>query len=172
MKTINIPDIIESVVIATGQRLGMRINWDFGSPSYLFTQLALMAGSQSITDERYPLIFMIGDFPVSTGGASDFGECTFNFLLAMSADNTMSNKDRNKLNFERVLRPMYECFLDSLYKSRDLSVPDRDAIQGTYTERFDYAQKQLFTSGGVGVECIDAIEFTNVRLRIKSKSNC
>jgi hypothetical protein len=163
-----IVDIIGEVVSATDSvlfpTLGAHIDYLFGRPTQILTELQKMSGAASTKGLRYPLIALFMDFPEQSGGSDYYTQVKFpKISIATITDFNDSPKKRYPKTFKTTLYPIYMEFMRQLTLHRNVVGNDTNLFS-----RIKWDRPGTQPEGGNLNDYLDAIELQNLQLTFKT----
>lgn len=163
--TISVPDV----------KCGFRdvdcpeIHYVFGNAQYVKTHLEEL--SKNI-GEKFPLIALFCPFNEQRNSPDYYTKAKVRILIAHSTSRSWSNEQRLKTSFKKVLRPIYNRFLEALKEDGRFDFGYEEHVSHDYSENYSYGKYGAYTEAGEEVsEPIDAINITNLELKVK-QPNC
>lgn len=163
-----IVDIIGEVVAAVDAvlfpTLGKHIDYLYGRPTQILTQLQKMAGGTTTKGLRYPLIALFMDFPEQSGGSAYYAEVKFpKISFATLTDFNDTPEQRYPKTFKKTLYPMYMEFLRQLARHPNIVGNDPGAFA-----KIKWDRPGTQPEGGNLNDYLDAVEFNNLQLTFKT----
>ena len=116
MKSIN--DIFRDVVADTAKIYGNNVSYMFGDWEYIAGQLTEWSESQKTSLLKFPIICLYSPY-IEDRTSKTFG-ATLEFLIMIDTQKGYTNEEREKVSFQRALRPVYDAFIRSILSSPDL----------------------------------------------------
>jgi len=158
------------VVAATKLGLGLSVlNYLYGTPDDLTHDLRDMTQSQTYEAKKYPLIWLPMDI-TEVYTANDFiYTVNVNLVICDATKASYKTGERFAKSFAPTLQPIYEELLKQLVLSSYFAFGDESMIEHSKTDRIAWGKKALITTNGQGVDYVDAIELTNLKLTTKFK---
>lgn len=148
------------------------VNYVFGNTQYVKTSLDEMSKGRFLVDEKLPMIALFTPVVEDRGNPDYYATVKVNVLIACKTNRDWSNEQRRDYSFVKVLRPLYERFIEELRADGRFDFGYRGAIPHSYSENFSYGRYGAFTTTGEEVsEPIDAIDIRNLELKI-THQNC
>jgi len=164
------PDIytmFKDIVTAASLTYGKELFFTFGPRKEIIESLISMSKNNTTSLKKYPLIALVGDCPINKSSLNVYGEVTCNFIIATLSDINTKAEQRNEKNYVSILQPIYRIFVDQIFKSRLFSTAYEPTLRHDLNLKFDYAKGRLQFDNAVSPDIIDAIEITNLKLKIK-----
>lgn len=169
----SIPAIFSDVVeLAQSEKYyNSYINFIHGHPSEIVAILKAMTQAQETSVKKYPLIALFQDFEEKRGESSDvYASISVTVIIATLTRPELFAADRYEKNFIPILYPVYNAFLKAVRKSGKFKivVPEKEP-EHTKIDRLFWGKQGLYgNEGNIFGDCIDAIELTNLSLKIKN----
>jgi len=159
---LNIPSLIQTINFQPG-----------GSVDELIQTLAQDDKSESMKMLKYPLVWLVQDFPETQGMQPGFyAETTLNIVIAHQTTATYKITDRYKYVFKPVLYPIYGALMEGLAASDMINQNDPQIIQRVKWDRAYWGRKTVGGNDGNKLnDYVDAIDITNLKLTILN-NNC
>ena len=164
MKSIN--DIFRDVVADTAKIYGNNVSYMFGDWEYIAGQLTEWSESQKTSCLKFPIICLYSPY-IEDRTSKTFG-ATLEFLIMIDTQKGYTNEEREKVSFQRVLRPVYDAFIRSILSSPDLINEYSGIVPHLYMENYRYGRKGVEADGKPFRDFIDAIEIKNLNIKIKN----
>lgn len=115
--------------------------------------------------KQYPLFILLLDFTIERGKSSFYGRANnLNIIIANHTLESYTSQQRDALNFENILRPLYYEFLRQISKHPAFTEYTERKIPHNMTERYFWGVDAQ-TKNTLG-KYIDAIDITNLSLNI------
>lgn len=163
MKSIN--DIVREVVKDVSERYGRNVSFLFGDWDYIANQLVLW-GTGAQAKRKYPIVCLRSPFNETREG--NRRSASLDVVILVNTLKSYTNEQRESESFVKVLRPIYELFIERLGKHRLINAPYSGMLQHVYTENYRYGRLGL--QGGDDMkfkDFVDAIEIKNLSITIK-----
>lgn len=173
---IYVVDEIASVVEKTSQKLqsvlGKEVNYLYGHPLEIVNQLTLMTQSKNQGVKKYPLIGLFQDFREIKGERHGIeSKVNLHLIIANGTQPNYTAPERYQHNFKPVLYPIYEEFLNQLFRHRQFTFPERERISHTKIDRLYWGKEGLYgNAGNIFNDYLDCIEIQNLQLLVKTKT--
>lgn len=167
-----IVDIIGQVVAATDAKLfptlGKHIDYLYGRPSQILTQLTRMNGAPATKGLKYPLIALFMDFPEQSGGSAYYAEVKFP-KISIATLTTFDDipAQRYAKTFKTTLYPILQEFLRQLARHPNIVGNDPYAFP-----KLKWDRPGTQPEGGNPNDYLDAIELQNLQLTFKQVNTC
>lgn len=164
MKSIN--EIFRDIVRDTSKEYGKNVSYMFGDWEYIAGELTKWSESQKTSKLKFPIICLYS--PYMEDRTKKDPEALLNFLILVNTSKEYTNEDREKISFEKVLRPIYNLFIKKIGSCSLLKNNYNDIIPHQYTENYRYGRKGVEANGVPFKDFIDAIEIKNLSITIKN----
>lgn len=164
------PDIytmFKDIVASASLTYGKELFFTFGPRKEIIESLISMSKNNTTSLKKYPLIALVGDCPINKSSLNVYGEVTCNFIIATLSDINTKAEQRNDKNYVGILQPIYKVFVNETFNSRLFSTAYEPTLRHDLNLKFDYAKGRLQFDNTVSPDIIDAIEITNLKLKIK-----
>ncbi len=163
--TPSINKLFEEVVQSVSEQYGHNVSYLFGDWAYICGILTTWGMSGETAPYKYPTICLLS--PFTEDRTEEDTEVSLEFILMVDTLKGYTNEQREEESFEKVLRPIYRLFMETLRKNS--SVRYVKHIPHTYTENYRYGRLGVIGADGRPFsDFIDAIELKNVKLTIKN----
>ena len=163
MKSVN--DIVREVVKDVSKRYGRNVSFLFGDWDYIANQLVLW-GTGAQAKKKYPIVCLRS--PIDETRESKKRSASLDVVILVNTLKNYTNEQRESESFVKVLRPIYELFMEGLGKHRMVNAPYSGLLPHVYTENYRYGRLGL--QGGDDMkfkDFVDAIEIKNLSITIK-----
>lgn len=148
------------------------INYIFGNTRYVKDRLDEWSKIPQYREKKFPLIALFCPFIEQKDSAEYRSKAKVRVLIAHSSMQQWSNEQRLETSFRKVLRPIYERFLEAIAEDGRFDIPYDGNIPHEYSENYSYGRYGALTGTGERVsEPIDAINISNLVLKVKNP-NC
>lgn len=162
-----IGEVVQAVDAVLYPTLNAHIDYLYGRPTQILTELQKMAGAASTKGLRYPLIALFMDFPEQMG-TGYYAEVKLPKLsIATLTDFNDSPAKRYPKTFKKTLYPIYMEFRRQLALHPNIVGNDPGAFSML---KWDRPGSQ--PDGGNMNDYLDAIELQNLQLTFKTISQC
>jgi hypothetical protein len=173
---IYIPDELKVVVDAVNTAFSTRSNdpfnvyYDFGHYAEVVKNLTLKGQSPTKRTERYPLVWLVTDYPEIKGNFKIYATTSLQIIIAMPTDMNYTMQQRRDTVFFPRLYPIYEELLNQISRYSLFGKPSVAAIEHTKIDR-PYWGGQDSGNGVANLfnDFIDAVQIKNLKLTIKNK---
>lgn len=165
MKSIN--DIFREIVTNTAKIYGSNVSYMFGDWEYIAGQLTEWSQSPETSKLKFPIICLYS--PYVENRTSKMPVASLEFLIMVDTQKGYLNEEREKVSFAKVLRPVYDAFIESILASPDLVNEYNGIVPHSYTENYRYGRKGVEADGKPFRDFIDAIELKNLNIKIKNR---
>jgi len=108
-------DVVSNVNDAIQDEINLTVNYKHNSFTALMNEIANDSKSPSLKNFRYPLICLIQPFNADASGKRIGVDVKCDVIIMTLTDATMSADDRETINYNAILRPIYAEFLQQLY---------------------------------------------------------
>ena len=167
---IQIHEAMADVVAATKTKLGLSVlNYLYGTLDDLTQDLRDMTQSQTYEAQKYPLVWLPMDITEVYTNNDFIYTANVNLVICDATRATYRTGERFANTFAPTLQPIYEELLNQLVLSSYFAFGDASTIEHSKTDRIAWGKKALITLNGQGVDFVDAIELTNLKLLTKFK---
>lgn len=173
-----IPDLDECALTIPDYNGGMRtiscppINYVFGNAQYVKDRLDELSRTIEGNDMKFPLIALFCPFIEKRGHPDYYATAKLRMLIACATKQQWSNEQRLEYSFQNILRPIYRALMTALKSDPRLDFAYSGYVPHEYSENYSYGRYGAHTSTGDAVsEPIDAINITNLELKVKNQ-NC
>lgn len=148
------------------------INYIFGNAQYVKDRLDAMSKSVSTNDMKFPLVALFCPFREQRDIPGYFSKASVHILIACSSSKEWSNEERLVRSFQNILRPIYRRLKEELVVDGRIDFGYKELMPHEYSENYSYGRYGAHTDSGEALsEPIDAINITNLELKIK-KTSC
>ena len=175
MNTIIIPDALQDVVALVSEKLGYTVNFRFGTYAELVDDLRSIdytSTPEDITEDRnYPLIWLPMDIDEVFSGSDYSYTATIKLILCTQTQKELRTSERYNTTFLGILYPIYDELLNQIARCGWFEQGEPEQIEHTKTDRMYWGKTQLIDENGVGIDFVDAIEISNLKLNVKF-NNC
>jgi len=182
MAIINIPELFLPVAAVVNAKFSTRgedpfsVFFDYGHYIEVTRNLIQKENSISQKDKKYPLIWLVMDFPERFDRQS-IGYCQLprlDFIIAVPTEPELSTPERITKNFKPRLYPIYEAFMNAIVTSnifyeQSLSELEYEKIDRPYWGGQDSngnGQANLFN------DKIDAVQIRGLKLTVINSLPC
>lgn len=148
------------------------IQYIFGNAQYIKDSLDVYSKSEGTTSIKLPLIALF--CPINEiRGTDNYTEAKINLLIACATTKEMTNEERLKTSFQKILRPIYEKLISVLKSDKRFEWGYNPKIKHEYSENYSYGKYGAYTESGDAVsEPIDAIDIRSLEIKIKKVTMC
>jgi hypothetical protein len=108
-------DVVSNVNDAIQDEINLTVNYKHNSFTALMNEIANDSKSSSLKNLRYPLICLVQPFNADASGKRIGVDVKCDIIIMTLTDATMSADDRETINYNAILRPIYAEFLQQLY---------------------------------------------------------
>lgn len=144
------------------------INYTFGNSQYVKDKLDELSKSIRGNEMKFPLIALFCPFDEKRNDPDYYTQARVRILIAYSSNSDWSNEQRLQTSFQNILRPIYNRFLEALLADGRFDFGYKEHISHDYSENYSIGRYGAYTtSGDVVSEPIDAINITNLELKVK-----
>ncbi len=172
----SVESIISDCVGAVSQRIlaqliaaNPRINslsFMFGHPLELKNLIMQKGEARATKYDRFPVVMLFSDI-MSTGSSvrGTFQDVTLNMVIAMTTDPSFIASKRTAVNFDPILRPIYQELIQEIWRCGQFHIQSVRSILGRDIERYFWGKEGI--QGGDASpmnDCIDAIEIKGLKL--------
>lgn len=160
----SVDDIVREVVEKVSNRYGGNVSFLFGDWDYIANQLMLWGtGAQAVN--KYPIICLRS--PISETRGTE-RKVSIDVAILVNTLKNYTNEQREEESFVKVLRPIYELFMDEISKHKMIDSTYSGVLPHSYTENYRYGRLGL--QGGDDMkfkDFVDAVEIKNLSIKIK-----
>lgn len=171
---INLPDALQNVVNLVSTELGYTVFFRYGTYEELVENLRVLNYNDDVTsldeNRNYPLIWLPLDIEEQHGNDYSY-LATIKLILATQTLPDYTTEERFTNSFKAVLQPIYECLLDKLVTCGYFEQSSPELIEHNKYDRVHWGKTQLIDTNGNGLDFVDAIEITELKLNVKL-NNC
>lgn len=168
-------DIIGDVVSAVSTALvddgtlAYAVHYFHDHPLGLIETLQKLTRTAAGQAEKYPFIALMQPFDERHSGKDDEEmEVTLEVIIATLTTPKLSTDERYVGNYKPILYPIYNEFIEQLYRNGNFSLAGNDYVEHTKTDQPYWGHEGLFgNEGNLFQDFIDAIEIKNLKLKIK-----
>lgn len=146
------------------------INYTFGNDVYVKDRLDELSKTPNGNRNKFPLVALFCPFDERRASADYFSEAKVSLLIACSTCQQWSNEERLERSFKNILRPIYNRLLEALKEDGRIDFGYKGVIAHNYSENYSYGRYGAYTRAGDTSEPIDAINITNLELKIKPQT--
>lgn len=145
------------------------IHYVFGNGRYIKANLDELSKTLG---RKLPLIALFCPFNEQRNSPDYYSKAKVRILIAHSTSRSWSNEQRLESSFKKVLRPIYDRFIEALKEDGRFDFGYDEHVSHEYSENYSYGRYGAYTEAGEEVsEPIDAINITNLELKVK-QPNC
>ena len=154
-------------VIQEAQPAIVQINYQFGHLKELIATMQEWEKAPSFQPKKYPLVALLMNFNEKMGNSGYVGECTLEIIIAYPTDPLLKADARYTQTFEPILLPIYHGLLQAIESSPAFVTQGVNKIIHNKMDCPYYGKGGLGdTQGNVFADCIDAIDISNLQLKI------
>lgn len=164
MNSIN--EIFRDIVTNTSKEYGKNVSYMFGDWEYIAGELTKWSESQKTSKLKFPIICLYS--PYMEDRTKNNPAASLDFLILVNTSKEYINEDREKISFEKVLRPIYNIFIKKIGTCPFLEKNYNNIVPHQYTENYRYGRKGVETKDVPFKDFIDAIEIKNLSITIKN----
>lgn len=146
------------------------INYTFGNDVYVKDRLDELSNTPNGNNIKFPMIVLFCPFEEKRVSADYFSEAKVSVLIACSTHRQWSNEERLERSFQNILRPIYNRLLEALKEDNRIDFGYKEVVPHNYSENYSYGRYGAYTRAGETSEPIDAINITNLELKIKHQT--
>jgi len=163
-----LPIIQANETAALGKTMIQTIDYQKGHFEELITTLSNYDKSPQLRNIKYPLVYLVQDFPEDRGVEVGFyATVTLNIVVAHQTDSTYTIDDRMNKVFKPVLYPIYYALLQGMADSDMVNESSTEKIRHRKWDRAYWGRQSV---GGTDKnklnDYVDAIDITNLSLTI------
>jgi hypothetical protein len=127
----------------------------------------------TLSNQKYPFVSIVTDVTEKKGERSDMESHVVvkSVVFASLTKQDLTTAQRYQLSFKQTLQPLYEEWLNQLFRHNNVYIEDVLLAEHDKTDRLSWGKSQTWTNNGKAVDFIDAIEVNNLDFWIR-KSNC
>lgn len=170
---INIVEIFKDIVTEVSVDVEFPINYLWGDGDYVNKKLNLMSEGYSQTIERYPFICLYSPFEEDKSDKDYYCKVELDFIIAVNTLPEYTNEERLNISFKKCLHPVYDHFIERIFKDPRFSFDYKGVIPHHYVENYRFGNNEAITPQGKMLnDRIDAIEIKRMKLIVKKPNNC
>lgn len=164
---------IEAEAIALG--ICATLRYEHGSPEELLKVLQNVTASigleGSTAKPKYPLMFLLSDFPETIPGTGSYDEDVVLPVIVLMGESQQnySSQERYDNTLKPLLLPLYKLTLKHIAKHPRIMVYDPNNIPHTKWNRLFYGRKVLGTNVA---DYVDAVEMEKIKLTFAKATSC
>ena len=141
------------------------IHYVFGNASYVKLNLDELSKTLG---RKLPMIALFCPFNEQRNSPDYYSKAKVRILIAHSTSRDWNNEQRLETSFKKVLRPIYNRFIEALKEDGRFDFGYDEHVNHEYSENYSYGRYGAYTEAGEEVsEPIDAINITNLELKVK-----
>lgn len=158
--------LIANSDIVFGSGIEKKVYFMHGHPKEIIARLQALAKDPVKKNKKYPLIVLFRDFKeIVTEGMFGYSVACKPRLVIITITKPEFRADKRKeLNFDPILIPIFEEFINQIKESEFFGSPTTDQLQVIKWDRYfwgaDVIDKNIFT------DYIDAIEIESINLKL------
>lgn len=140
------------------------INYIYGNMKEIVNRLQEYANNPAKQLLMFPVFMLVEDITVNRRNNNYYGKSSFSLIIANWTKPEYNSEQREVINFDNILRPMYVNMLYQIFRHPAFPLPSQRQIPHTYTDRKYWGMDD----GGSNVlgNYIDAIEVSFTDLPI------
>lgn len=149
----------------------LNVNFLFGNAAYVKERLDAYSRGTDANRYKLPLVALFCPVRETRDSSGYLSEARVSLIIACSTRREWSNEQRLRISFQNILRPIYCRLLSELRKDVRLDWDYDGTVPHAYSENYSYGRYGAYDETGKKLtEPIDAINITNLRLRINKLS--
>lgn len=145
-----------------------QLNFMFGHPTEIKMEMKAMSEDPTLRYQKFPVIMLFSDVinsPTTVRGC--FNDVTLNMVIAMNTEPQYLAAQCVTENFIPILRPIYQEFIQEIYRCGYFWIQSPLHILGRDIERFYWGKSDMDgNTANKGYDFIDAIEIKNLKLTV------
>lgn len=170
IKPLHIEEEIEQVVARTAIAYGSAIQYMYGHPLEIVDRLKDMTNSPK-QPAKFPLVCLFTDIPIMDAGLGYYGKVKLHIIICTLTEPSYFSPERKQKSFLPVLYPIYNNFMDQLYKHRGFAFANR-YIPHTHIDRYYWGKEGLYgNTSNIFNDYLDAIEIKELEIKMYP-ANC
>lgn len=151
------------------------IDYQYGHRLELIETLSQMSQSKTEKYHKYPLVYLVQDFPEDLGRAPGiYADVVLTIIVAHGTQQGSKITKRMEQVFKPVLYPIFQELCTQLFKHPQIHVQSPSSIQMRKWDRSRWGRVEVSTGNTANKlsDFVDAIELEQLRLKIKYPSAC
>lgn len=140
------------------------INYMYGNMKEIVARLLEYANNEAYHLLMFPIFMLVEDITVNRRNSTYYGKASFSLIIANWTKPEYNSAQREVINFDNILRPMYVNLIYQIFRHPAFPIPSQRQISHTYTDR-KYWGVDEGTANVLG-HYIDAIEVSFTDLPI------
>ena len=163
-------DLFGSIVADVATELGSPVYYMYGHPVEVVNELQRKTKHPIGKSHKFPLIVLFQDFEESKGeNQANESVVRLNLIIATNTKAEYVSKQRYETTFKPILIPIYDLLMEQIVKSNYFNNISYGLVPHTKTDRVYWGKQGLYgNEGNIFQDRIDAIEITELNLKIKS----
>lgn len=167
-------DSINGIMRDVAQRAGelwqseKGLTFLFGDWPYIADTLTVWGQNPETAAQKFPCLALYSPFTEQRGGerqAVGTRTAYLQMLLMVNTRPEYDNETRERVSFEAILRPLYDCLMEAIRKERRIVTPYKGTIAHDYRENYRYGRSGVNGSDGkTFFDYIDAIELNKMQV--------
>jgi len=170
--TLHLIDILAEVTESTRIKLGLQsINYMYAPIVEVIEQMAAMTKSSEYAGQKYPFVAIMTDIREFKGERSDMqSRVTIPMVVFACMTDKKSTAGKRYLDsFKPTLQPLYEEWMNQLFRHNDIYTPDANLTRHVKTDRLWWGRSQVWANNGQSVDFIDAIEVNDIEIFVRKR---
>lgn len=163
-------DLFSAIVAKVATELKSPVHYMYGHPLEVVNTLQRKTKHPTGKHQKFPLIVLFQDFEERKGeNQSTASEVRLNLVIATNTKADYVSSQRYEVTFKPILIPIYDLLMDEIVKSLYFNDISFGLVPHTKTDRVYWGKQGLYgNEGNIFQDRIDAIEITELNLKIKS----
>lgn len=166
-------DILREVTESTKTKLALsNVNYLYAPVGEIIETISAMSKG-NMGSKKYPFVSIITDIEEIKGERSDMLSHVVipTVVFACLTRPELTTSKRYDWSFKAILQPLYEEWINQLFRHNNIYVEDSLLFKHKKTDRLSWGKSQTWASNGKSVDFIDAIEVNGLDFWIR-KSVC
>lgn len=140
------------------------ISYMHGNIKEIIQILAQKTANDTLRFQKYPLFILIEDITIDRRTSNYYGVAPLEVIICNHTKKDYNSMQREDINFDPILRPLYQEFMFQLFKHKGFVIQNDMFIPHEYAER-KYWGEDDNTKNKLG-DYIDAIHLTDLRITL------
>lgn len=154
------------------EKRNVPIRYIFGNGQYWKDVLDELSKTVEGSVSKLPLVALYCPFVEERGNPDYYTQAEVRLLIACASDSQYNNEQRLLYSFRNILHPIYNGLIEALKEDGRFDFGYDEKVSHRYSENYSYGRYGAYTGNGEALsETIDAIDITNLKLKVK-QPNC